>query len=63
MPSATTDLQTALVNGYIGEVPIRPILIAEIVHRVLTGRQLWRGTVYYYGQRNAEMNELFGYQK
>lgn len=61
MPHATTDLQTALSNGYIGEVPIIPTAVANAVNVTLYGRQLWRGVVYYYGQRNAEMNELFGH--
>jgi hypothetical protein len=50
-----------LAGGYIGEVPIEPRPIADAVHLALTGRRLWRGTIFYYGDYDDELDELFGY--
>lgn len=61
MRRATTNLETALAGGYIGEVPIEPRPIADAVHLALTGRRLWRGTIFYYGDYDDELDELFGY--
>lgn len=60
---ATTDLVTAISNGYIGEVPIQPKQIADDVHFMVTGRRFWRGTVFYYGEHTKELDELFGYTR
>ena len=61
MRRSTTDLTTALAGGYIGEVPIEPKQVANAVHLALTGRRLWRGIVFYYGDNDEELDELFGY--
>ena len=61
MRRATTDLATALAGGYIGEVPIEPKQGADAVHLAITGRRLWRGIVFYYGDHDEELDELFGY--
>ena len=50
-----------MAGGYIGEVPIEPRPIADAVHLALTGRRLWRGTIFYYGDYDDELDELFGY--
>jgi hypothetical protein len=60
---ATTDLTVALANGYIGEVRIMLKPIAHAVHVALTGRRIRPVTVYYYGARDSELDELFGYGK
>jgi hypothetical protein len=52
---------TALAGGYIGEVPIAPRQIADAVHLACTGRRMWRGIVFYYGNHDEELDELFGY--
>ena len=63
MRRSTTDLMTALAGGYIGEVPIAPRPIADAVHLACTGRRLWSGIVFYYGDHDEELDELFGYTK
>ena len=61
MRRSTTDLITALTDGYIGEVTIAPKPIADAVHFAFTGRRLWSGIVFYYGDHDDELDQLFGY--
>lgn len=61
MHSATTELVEAIAGGYIGEVSIVPRKIADAVHWVANNRRLWSGVVYYYGEPDKELDELFGY--
>jgi hypothetical protein len=63
MRTSTTDLSLALAGGYIGEVSIAPKIIADAVHLICTGHRYWRGTVFYYGDHDAELDEMFGYTK
>jgi hypothetical protein len=51
----------ALVNGYIGEIPLVPNKISNAVHFALTGHQLREWRVFYYGDHDAELDELFGW--
>ena len=61
--ATTTDLEEALVGGYIGEVPIIPLTLSNAICFLLRGIELWRGTVYYFGERNADLDRRFGYDQ
>ncbi|MDO8415195.1 MAG: hypothetical protein Q7S87_03165 [Agitococcus sp.] len=56
--TATTDFSTAISNNYIGDGHLyhNPLMTA------LTGRNT-PIIVYYYGKRDAELDQMFGYSQ
>ena len=58
---ATRDATTALMNGYIGEIPIHPTPIANAVYYMFTGRYICDLLIFYYGERDKRLSNLFGY--
>lgn len=52
----TTDLHTALVGNYIGEVQIQKTELWQAMFGECTAV-----TIYYYGERDQELSEQFGY--
>lgn len=63
MYQTTTCLEKALAGGYIGEVPLVPSPLYNAICFLLRGTVLWQGTVYYFGERNAELDRRFGYDQ
>ena len=62
MRRATTNLELAMANGYIGEITLVPKPTTNAVRSVLGLRERGVFTVFYYGEHDAELDELFGYE-
>lgn len=58
--AATLDQDLAMLNGYIGEVPVRPKALDREMGLIF-GRIYFTGTVYYYGIPDEEIKKKFGY--
>lgn len=58
--AATLDMDLALHNDYIGEVPIRPKALDRAMGLIF-GRILFTGTIFYYGTPDEELKKKFGY--
>lgn len=60
---ATRDVTAALMNGYIGEIPIYPTPIAKAIHYMSTGKYMCDLLIFYYGERDQRLSTLFGYDQ
>ena len=61
MRRATTSIEIALANGYIGEVLIVATPIAKAIGS-LFGSVYKDHLIFYYGDHDEELDELFGYR-
>lgn len=52
----TTDLHEALAGNYIGEDLMQETILMQAMFGPTSGF-----TIYYYGERDQELSELFGY--
>ena len=59
----TTDLSIALVNNYIGEITIIPILLTNAIRLELKLPQYKEELLIYYGTPNKRLKQLFGYKQ
>ena len=58
----TTNLQKAMMLGYIGEITCRPTLISDAIRRDLKLRMKPAFTYYYCGDRDERLSKMFGYE-
>lgn len=58
----TTDRLIALANGYIGEMYLQPKLLNDTIHQLLTGRVIKTYYIYYYGEPDQYLKDLFNYE-
>ena len=59
----TDDLATALQGNYIGEQEVHPKRLASSINLILKGKTLPQWRMFYYGERDEELSEMFGYNK
>lgn len=57
----TTNLQKALILGYIGEVKCRPALLSDSIRRAMKKRMIPSFTYYYCGDKDERLSKMFGY--
>ena len=58
--ATTLDLDVAMVNDYIGEIPVRPSAVAVFIGRIF-GKDYQPFTIYYYGTPDEYLRKLFYY--
>ena len=58
--AATLDMHLALLNAYIGEVPIRPKTLDRAMGLIFN-RVYFTGTIFYYGTPDEDLKKKFGY--
>ena len=59
--ASTLDINLAMTNNYIGEIPINPKLLAFYMGEIF-GKHYKSFTVFYYGAPDERLKKLFGYE-
>lgn len=58
----TTDINVAMAGGYIGEIQMRPTIMALSI--AATFKKVYKVfTIYYYGTIDDELKKKFGYEQ